>query len=332
MAKKKPTPSDDRPEPRGRSRPEPPIGEAGMGSLPPASSAGRRKSEPGTSGRGSGSSPLEQARKLAARAAEALEPRQQIALAKQALETSPDCAEAYVLLADHAKTRKEALKLLEQAVEAAGRDLGPEIFQKGEGHFWGLLETRPYMRVRLGLAEALWSAGRRDEAAGHLSEMLRLNPGDNQGVRYILASWLLNLERVDELDALLDRYDEDSTTWAFTRALAAFRKSADSPASRKLLQAAKKSQQARRRLHPGSKVAARRVTPVLQPGSRGRRDPLRRRQPLRLEVDPRRGRLAPLQGEGSSETEGRPSGPGRPLGRSVRTAQETSQRSGRLAG
>lgn len=62
--------------------------------------------------------------------------------------------------------------------------------QRDVGHFWGLLETRPYLRTRLGLAHALWTAGRRAEAVQHLQDMLRLNPNDNQGVRYTLARLL----------------------------------------------------------------------------------------------------------------------------------------------
>ena len=103
---------------------------------------------------------------------------------------SPDCADAYVLLAEQAKSRKESLQLYEQAVAAGERAIGPDAFTGDVGHFWGLLETRPYMRAREGLAHTLWTLGRREEAAGHLLEMLRLNPGDNQGVRYTLASWL----------------------------------------------------------------------------------------------------------------------------------------------
>src|SRR5262249_54513250 len=99
--------------------------------------------------------------------------------AREALALWPDCADAYVVLAEHARTRKEAAALLEQGIAAGERALGPETFQRDAGHFWGLLETRPYMRARMELAMALWTLGRRDEAVQHLQELLRLNPGDN---------------------------------------------------------------------------------------------------------------------------------------------------------
>src|SRR5262249_11248720 len=146
-------------------------------------------------------------------------------LARQALEISPDCADAYVLLAEQAPSRNEALGLYEQAVAGAERALGPQVFREGAGHFWGILANRPYMRAREGLAHTLWTLARREEAVRHLQDMLRLNPNDNQGLRYTLAAWLLNMDRDDDLAHLLDQYpDEGSATWAYTRALLSFRR------------------------------------------------------------------------------------------------------------
>jgi tetratricopeptide (TPR) repeat protein len=166
-----------------------------------------------------------------------------IALARKALEFSPRCADAYVLLAEHAKSGSDAeLDLWRQGVAAGEAALGKEGFEEFAGHFWGFLETRPYMRARLGLATALWRRGAREEAVAHLRDMLRLNPGDNQGVRYILASFLVELGRDQELAALLHEYREDAAAaWTFTAALLAFRRDGDTAASRKLLAQAIKS-------------------------------------------------------------------------------------------
>jgi tetratricopeptide (TPR) repeat protein len=184
--------------------------------------------------------PLDQAQDLMYQAFDLHDPEEQVRIAKQALDLSPDCADAYVLLAEHSQSRKEALDLFEKAVAAGERALGPRAFQEDVGHFWGLIETRPYMRAREGLASTLWTMGRRDEAIGHLQEMLRLNPNDNQGVRYTLSGWLLAQGRDEELARLLKQYDEDSANWAYTRALLAFRQGGDTPEARKLLRAARK--------------------------------------------------------------------------------------------
>jgi tetratricopeptide (TPR) repeat protein len=186
--------------------------------------------------------PLDRAQNLVYEAFDEPNPARRVELAHQALRLCPDCADAHVLLAEHAPTRKQALAHYERGVAAGERALGPDAFRDWVGHFWGVLETRPYMRARLGLALALWTAAKRDEAVGHLHEMLRLNPNDNQGVRYTLAGFLLFLDRDAELAQLLDQYPEEgSAAWDYTRALLAFRRHGDTPDTRKLLQRAFKT-------------------------------------------------------------------------------------------
>ncbi len=174
-------------------------------------------------------SPAAQAQTLLDRAFQETDPRLRRSLAQDAAIVDPDCADAYVLLAESANNRREVLEYYEKGVAAAERTLGPEIFQRDVGHFWGLLETRPYMRARQGLANCLWTAGRRDEAIAHLEEMLRLNPNDNQGIRYALAGYYLKEDRDDDLARLLQQFDDDGmAAWAYNRALLAFRKEGDS--------------------------------------------------------------------------------------------------------
>jgi tetratricopeptide (TPR) repeat protein len=165
------------------------------------------------------------------------------ALARQALAISPDCADAYLLLAEEtASSMAEALDLLEQGVAAGERALGPEPFDEDVGHFWGILETRPYMRARAALAETLWALDRREEAVEHHRELLRLNPNDNQGLRDRQAEWLLWLERYEELDALFAAYEEDAAAaLVYTKALAAFRREGASSGAAQLLDDAREA-------------------------------------------------------------------------------------------
>lgn len=182
---------------------------------------------------------VDRAQELIFDAWESDDPRRRLAIARKALKISPDCADAYLLLAEAAPTPAAALDLFAQAVAAGERALGPEAFAEDAGGFWGLIETRPYMRARHELAMALWEAGRRDEAADHLADMLRLNPNDNQGVRYALVHWLLILGRDAQLDALIRRYKSPGDPqWAFPAALAAFRRKGDAAPARKALAAA----------------------------------------------------------------------------------------------
>src|SRR3546814_10479040 len=113
---------------------------------------------------------------------------ERVALARAALDISPLCADAYVLLAEEeAGSQQDALALYRQGVEAGERALGDE-FEGLSGHFWGFLQTRPYMRARAGLAITLWRLGDQQAAIAHYRAMLILNPNDNQGIRYLLAT------------------------------------------------------------------------------------------------------------------------------------------------
>ncbi len=167
--------------------------------------------------------PLEQAQDLMYDAWNATG-RRRVQLAREALALSPDCADAYVLLAEEATTTpEEARDLYQQGVAAGERALGPELFVEGVGHFWGLVETRPYMRAREGLAHALWLLGERQAAIDHLTAMLQLNPGDNQGLRYVLAQWLLETGADEALGQLFEEDPDAAAAWVSTRALWRFR-------------------------------------------------------------------------------------------------------------
>jgi tetratricopeptide (TPR) repeat protein len=172
------------------------------------------------------SSPLHQAQELIFDAWETPSKKARLALARRALALSPDCADAYSVLAqDAAKTLDEKLRYYEEGVEAGERALGPEGFREFAGGFWGVLETRPYMRARASLAECLWLKGERSAAIDHYQALLKLNPNDNQGLRYLLANCLLAENRLDELGELLRRYrSEVSANWLYNRALYFFRR------------------------------------------------------------------------------------------------------------
>ncbi len=182
--------------------------------------------------------PLEAAQDLVYQALEARGPRR-VRLAREALARSADCADAYVLLAEATDDPQQAKQLYEEGMEAGLRALGPEPFAADVGHFWGIVETRGYMRACQGLAEVLWVLGEQEVAIGHAREMLRLNPMDNQGIRYLLANWLLTGGEDDALERLLTAYpDEGSAVWAYTRALWTFRrKGAGAGATRALKEA-----------------------------------------------------------------------------------------------
>src|SRR5882757_7338975 len=163
--------------------------------------------------------------------------KRRIALAEKALAISPLSADAYVILAQHAEPGSDKeLDLWRRGVEVGKKAIGEAAFEEYAGEFWGVLETRPYMRARMGLARALWMRGVRGEAIDHLRDILRLNPNDNQGARYGLAALLIEAERDRDLAKLFKEYPDDAAAaWSWTAALAAFRRAGDGNESRSLL-------------------------------------------------------------------------------------------------
>src|SRR5258708_32584769 len=84
------------------------------------------------------------------------------------------------------------------------------------------------MRARLALAQALRRLRQESEAIAHYRELLRLNPNDNQGVRYPLVAALLERQRGAEVDELLRQYDGDmQAMWPYAQALRAFQIAGD---------------------------------------------------------------------------------------------------------
>ena len=162
---------------------------------------------------------LERAQELAFDAMEA-HGRLRIKRARQALAISEKCADAWVLLAEEASTPDAAVERYERAVLAGAAAIGADRFASLRGEFWGHLETRPYMRARLGLAQPLRDVGRHDEALAHYRALLELNPGDNQGVRYLLLAALLDLGLNHEAGVLLAEHEDDlQALWPYGRLL-----------------------------------------------------------------------------------------------------------------
>lgn len=183
-----------------------------------------------------------EANRLADQAWREQDTHHRLALARQALEISPDCSEAYLVLAYESEAPEESKEWLEKAVQAGERLLGQEFLETHAGEIWDWRQARPYLRARGGLAEMLEELGQFDEALAQHLALLRLDEADHQGARYDAMRLLLLLKRDQPAAELLDRYAEDgSAIWAFSRALLAFRQSGDAARSRSLLKKAQRT-------------------------------------------------------------------------------------------
>ncbi len=182
--------------------------------------------------------PLEKAQDLCYRAFDA-SGRRRLLLARQALEICPDCADAYVILAEHSAEPEEVLRLWREGVAAGERALGPQRFEDEDAPFWGDVTTRPYMRALEGLAATCKERGLLEEASRHYQQLLRLNPNDNQGVRDPLAGLLLRAGDDAALEALVKQYGGSfEPTLLFAEALRVFRRSGGGAETRRAVRRA----------------------------------------------------------------------------------------------
>ncbi len=190
-----------------------------------------------------GSTPLEQAQDVIYQAFE-VRGRRRIQMARRALEICPECADAHATLAESAFDDEEALRRYDLGVETGRRNLGPRIFDDPLVTFWARLETRPFMRALLGRAQLLMQRGEYEGARRDMEELLELNPGDNQGVRYSYLELLL-LSRADRdlLKFEMERREDLELMGPYARALALYRLD---PASRAAADALRKAVDAHR--------------------------------------------------------------------------------------
>lgn len=163
-------------------------------------------------------------------------------LVKQALELDPNNADAYNYLASIEKDIDKAIKMFENAIKAGEKTLGKKFLKEEKGHFWGMLETRPYMRAKAGLADCLYAKKEVDKAIEIYEGMLELNPNDNQGIRYLLSTLLLGKDDLTKFELFVrNNEEEDCAVWNYNNALYSFKKLGRTKKTEKILLDAYKS-------------------------------------------------------------------------------------------
>ena len=159
-----------------------------------------------------------------------------IKLAKQALEINPENIDAECFIADFEENQIKKLNKMETIIEKATQILEKDnMFDKENiGHFWGMIETRPYMRARNRKLTILIDLGRYTDAIKECEELLDLCESDNLGIRYTLIGLYCILEKFEECEKLYEKFNEYSSFMLFPMAIMYFKKG-DYKKSRKLL-------------------------------------------------------------------------------------------------
>lgn len=161
-------------------------------------------------------------------------------LAEEAINLDPSCVDAYVILIENSTSLQEALMLSEKAMKVGEKELGKAFFVENKGHFWGLFETRPYMRAKAQYADALYQLGKITEAIQQYEEILVLNPNDNLGARYMLFALYLDKGELSKPEKLLNQYEEETAHGLYNKLLLELLKNRFSTKAAKMLKQAKK--------------------------------------------------------------------------------------------
>ena len=147
-------------------------------------------------------------------------------LARSALKLDADALDGYLALSTSVETTIEQFALLREAVRRGDALWSDAAKHPEEGFFWYCLDTRPWMRSMHALAVALWDNDGRSEAADLVDKLVRLQPSDSLGARYIGLSWhatLGNWAKVEKILRSCAKGDDGSTDFLWPRLLNEFR-------------------------------------------------------------------------------------------------------------
>lgn len=144
---------------------------------------------------------------MASQASSAAERRKYL---DKALELEPDNLDAMTAVAmTSSEIMEDEVSSMEEVIKKGAALMERKGFLPDHvGDFWGILETRPYMRTLSEYSILLLACGMYRKAVKVMEEMLRLCPEDNIGIRSMLLSAYAMLEEKAPALKLYDTYRE----------------------------------------------------------------------------------------------------------------------------
>ena len=160
---------------------------------------------------------LDDAYELLEKAENAKSKAQAIKYAKKAYEKCPECFDAIIFQCDLEENGIKRMKLLDAGLKTEKNRLIKEKYFDKEniGHFYGIFETRPYIRGLVIKAEYLLEEGKLRQAESVCNEVLKLNANDNMGARYLLMAIYATLEEENDMLKLYKKYPEEDLEMLF---------------------------------------------------------------------------------------------------------------------
>ncbi len=129
-----------------------------------------------------------------------------IALLKKAIDSDADCSPAHVELGDAEFRRGDWNRALREYDATIARE--QPRWEPASPTWWSDRETRPYLRATFGRAMTLWHQGRHLAAAEGLNALLKTNPTDHQGARFLIPMVFLLAEDYEAAENAFVHYEQ----------------------------------------------------------------------------------------------------------------------------
>ena len=161
--------------------------------------------------------PLDDAYEILEEAHNARNEKEALRLAKKAYEKSSECFDAILFQCDLEENGIKRMTLLNDGLKFEKNRLTKEKYFDKEniGYFYGIFETRPYIRGLVIKIEYLLEEGKLRQAASVCKEVLKLNENDNLGARYLLMAIYAVLEEEKDMLDLYKKYPEEDLEMLF---------------------------------------------------------------------------------------------------------------------
>lgn len=161
--------------------------------------------------------PLDDAYELLEEAEKAKSKKQALALAQEAYEKCPECFDALLFQYDLEDSALEKERMLNEGLEIERKNLQKKKYFEKEniGSFYGIFETRPYIRGLYRKAMGLLIDGKIKMAKAVCEEILKLNENDNLGARYLLMAIYAYFEDEKNALRLFKKYQEEQMEMLF---------------------------------------------------------------------------------------------------------------------
>lgn len=133
-------------------------------------------------------------------------------LLRKAIKLKPDFTDAKVELLTFIDDDLKRIRELEKLEKIEKEKLMNEGYftEKNIPHFYGILETRPYIRLLNMLAIQYQGIGSYRKAMEIYENIIYLNENDNTGSRYSLMGIYTLLEDKEKMEKIINKYPEDS--------------------------------------------------------------------------------------------------------------------------